>query len=82
MLQTQDKKYACVDDTDESTRPRLEGAGHTTHQEHITAKGTNSITHYSLVHQFITMPQALKILDAKAAAKNEWEKLRKSHHGS
>ena len=42
-------KYACVVDADESTRPRLKGAGHKAHQDHITAKGTNSITHYSLV---------------------------------
>ena len=51
-------KYACVLDADESTRPRLEGAGHTPHQDHITAKGTNSITHKSLVHKVIPMPSA------------------------
>ena len=51
---------ACVVDADESTRPRLERAGHKPHQDHITAKGMNSITHYSLVHTFIPMPQALK----------------------
>ena len=43
-------KYACVVDDDESTSPRLEGAGHKPHQDHRTAKGTNSITHYSLEH--------------------------------
>ena len=53
-------KYACVVDADDSTRPRLEGAGHLPHQDHITAKGMNSMTHYSLVHKFIPMPQALK----------------------
>ena len=46
-------KYACVVDADECTRPRLEGAGHKPHQDQITAKGMNSITHYSLVHKFI-----------------------------
>ena len=40
-------------------------------------KGTHSITHYSLVHQFIPMPQALKIPDAMAAVEQEWEKLEK-----
>ena len=50
-------KYACIVDADESTRPSLEGAGHKPHQDHITANGTNSITHYS---QFIPMPQALQ----------------------
>ena len=64
-------KYACVVDADESTRPRLEGAGHKPHQDHITAKGTNSITHESLVHKFIPMPQALRIPDAKAAVEKE-----------
>ena len=51
-------KHACVVDADESTRPRLEGPGHKPHQDHITAKGMNSMTHYSLVHKFIPMPQA------------------------
>ena len=31
-------KYACVVDANESTRPRLEGAGHKLHQDHITSK--------------------------------------------
>ena len=70
-------KYACIDNADESTRPRLEWVGHKPHQDHITAKGTNSTTHYSLVHKFITMPQALKIPDANAAVEKEWEKLEK-----
>ena len=60
-------KYACVVDADECTRPRLEGARHKYHQDHITAKGANSVTHYSLVHKFIPMPQAFKNPDAKAA---------------
>ena len=64
-------KYACIVDADESTRPRLDAAGHKPHQDHITAKGTNSMTHYSLVHKFIPMPQALKIPDAKAAVEKE-----------
>ena len=59
-------------------RPRLEGAGHKLHQDHSTAKGTNSLTHYSLVHKFIPMPQALKIPDAKAAVEKEWEILEKN----
>ena len=69
--------YVCVVDSDESTRPRLEGAGHTPLQDHITAKGMNSLTHYSRVHIFILVPQALKFPDAKAAVDKEWEKLKK-----
>ena len=30
------------------------------HQDHNTAKGTNSMTHYSLFHKFIPMPEAFK----------------------
>ena len=52
--------YACVVDADESTKPRLEGAGHKPHQDHITAKDMNSMTRHSLVHKFIPMPQAFK----------------------
>ena len=65
-------KYACIVDADESTRPRVEGAGHKPHQDHITAKGTNFMTHCSLVHKFIPMPQAWKIPDAKAVEKQWW----------
>ena len=75
-------KYACAVDADESTRPRLEGAGHKPHQDHITAKGTKSMTRYSLAHKFIPMPQALKIPDAKAAMEKQWENWRKFRHGS
>ena len=35
------------------------------------------MTHYSLVHKFIPMPQALKNPDAKAAVEIELEKLEK-----
>ena len=63
-------KYSCIVDADESTRPRLEGAGHKPHQGHITTKGTNSMTLCSLVHKFIPLTQALKKNpDAKAAPK-------------
>ena len=71
-------KCACVVDADECTRPRPEGAGHKPHQDHITAKGTNSITHHGLVHKFIPMPQAQKIPDAEAVVEKEWEKLEKN----
>ena len=47
--------YACIVDAHESTRPRLEGAGHKPHQHHNTAKGINSFTHHSFVHKFIPM---------------------------
>ena len=70
-------RFACVVDADESTRPRVQGAVHISHQAHITAKGMNSMTHNSLVRKFIPMPQAMKIPGAKAAVDKEWEKLEK-----
>ena len=33
------------------------------------------MNHYNLVHKFILLPQAMKILDAKAAVDKEWKKL-------
>ena len=74
---TRKTKYACVVDADETTRPRLEGAGHKPHQDHITAKRTNSMTSHSLVDKFIPMPQAMKMPDAKAAVEKERDKLEK-----
>ena len=38
----------------------------------------NSVNHYSLVHKFIPMLQAMKIPDAKAAVVKEWEPPEKS----
>ena len=75
-------KYACVVDADESTRPRQKGAGHKPYQDHIIAKGMNSITQYSLVHKLIPKPQALKIPDAKSAVEKEWKNWWESWHGS
>ena len=54
----------------ESTRQR-------NHDDHIAEKGFNSLTQYTLVHKFIPMLQAMKIPDAMAAVKKEWEKLEK-----
>ena len=47
------------------------------HENHVAGKGDNSLQHYNLVHKFIPMPQAMKILAAKAAVDKEWEKLEK-----
>ena len=63
-------KYACVVDADKSMRIRLEGVPHRYHEDHIAAKGINSLSHYDVIHKFMPMPQALKIPDAKAAVEN------------
>ena len=52
-------KCACIVDADESMRIRLEGVPYKYHEDHISAKGINSLTHYNLVHKFIPMLQAL-----------------------
>ena len=36
------------------------------HEDHIAGKGDNSSQHYSLVHKFIPVPQAVRIPAAKA----------------
>ena len=62
---------------DESTRKSLEGALHKDHEDHIAWKGINSLNHYSLVREFMPMPKAMIVLDAKAARDKEWSKLEK-----
>ena len=45
------------------------------HEEHLAGKGQNSALHCNFVHNFIPMPQAMKIPDAKATVDKEWKKL-------
>ena len=47
------------------------------HEDHFAGKGENSLRHCNLVHKFIPLPQAMKILAAKATVDKEWEKLEK-----
>ena len=70
-------KVACILEVSEPTRMRLEESLPTYHEDHIAGKGDNSLQHYNLVHKFIPMPQAMKILVATAAVDKEWEKLEK-----
>ena len=70
-------KLACILEVDESTRMRMENSIPHNHEDHIAGKGENSLQHYNLVHNFILMPQAMKILAAKAAVDKEREKLEK-----
>ena len=68
-------KLACILEADGSTRMRLGNSIPQHHEDHIAGKEENSLQHYNLVHKFIPMPQAVKILAAKAAVDKEWEKL-------
>ena len=47
-----------------------ETLNHHNHEDHIARKGENSLQHYNLVHKFIPMPQAMKILAVKQ--KQQW----------
>ena len=51
-------KSACIVDANESVRIRLEGTPQRYHEDHIAAKGINSLSHHHLVHKFFPMPQA------------------------
>ena len=68
-------KYTCMMEAHESTRQRVERSVPKNHEDHTAGEGHNSMTHYNLVHKFIPMPQATKILDAKAAVDKEWKTL-------
>ena len=70
-------KLACILEADESTRMRMGNSMPHYHQDHIAAKQENSLLHCNLVHKFVPMPQAMKILAAKAAVDKEWEHLEK-----
>ena len=64
-------------------RIRLEGVLCRYHEDHFAGKGMNySLSHYNLLHKFVPVPQAMKIPDAKAVARTEWEKGKKIPHGS
>ena len=39
-------------------------------EDHIAENGSNLISHYNLVHQFVPMPEGVKILEAKEAVHN------------
>ena len=60
-------RLAVILEACESTRLRMGNSLPNHHQDHIAGKGENSLQHYNLVHKFIPMPQAMKILAAKAA---------------
>ena len=70
-------KLACILEAGESTRLRMGESLPTHHEDHVAGKGNNSLQHCNLVHNFIPMPQAIKIPAAKAAVDRECEKLEK-----
>ena len=67
---------------DESTRLRVGESLPTHHEDHIAGRGNNSLQHCNLAHKFTPVPQAMKILAAKAAVDKEWENWRKFRRGT
>ena len=52
-------------------------------RDHIAGKEINSLmNHYNRVHKFVPVPQAMKMLDAKAAVEKQRKNSRKYWHGS
>ena len=69
-------KHACILEAHESTRQRLDSSIPKDHEDHIADKGFNSMTHYNAwFASLFSMPQAMKMPDAKAAVDKEWKKL-------
>ena len=68
---------ACILEASESTRMRMEESLPKHHEDHIAGKGDKSLQLFNLVHKFMPMPQAMKILAAKAAVDKECENLEK-----
>ena len=59
----------------------MEGAPCRYHEDHISGKGMNSVSHYNFVHKFFPMPQAMKILDA-LMQRQQWKKKRKTRENT
>ena len=75
-------KFACILEARECTRLRIGESLPNHHEDHIAGKGDNSLQHYKLVHNFIPMPQAMKIPAAKAAVYKEWENWKRFRRGT
>ena len=56
----------------ESTRMRMGNSIPHCHQDHIAGKRESSLQHYNFVHNFVPVPQALKIPAAKAAVDKDF----------
>ena len=75
-------RFACILEASESTRMRVEETLPKCHEDHIAGKGDSSLQHYKMVHKFILMAQAMKILAAKAAEDEEWDNLKRFRRGT
>ena len=64
-------KYSCIVKADKSMRIRMEGSQSKNHEDYIAGNGVNSLIHFNLVHKILSIPEAMKIPDAKAALEKE-----------
>ena len=58
-----------------SARQRAESLQSQKNGDHVAGEGFTFLTHYNWVHKFFSIPQAMKISDAKVAVGKEWKKL-------
>ena len=70
-------RLACTLEASESLRLRMGESLPNHHEDLFAGRGNNSLQHKHLVHNFIPVPQAMKIPAAKAAVDKEWETLEK-----
>ena len=74
-------RLVCILEAGESTRLRMGESLPNHHEDHIAAKGNNSLQHYNLVHKFIPMPQAVNKFQQQKQhwTRNEkkWRKFRR-----
>ena len=56
-------------------RIRLDGVPHRFDEDHISAKGINSLSRNNLAHKFIPMPRAIKIPDVIGSSGERMEHL-------
>ena len=75
-------KDACIVEVGECMGMRTEGSHHKNHEDHISGKGMNSLSHHNLLHKFIPWSQEMKIPTEEASVEKEWENSQKYWHDS
>ena len=73
-------KYACTVEADELYENSKGKSSF--HEDLIAGKGANSLSHYDLLHNFIPMPQSMKIQDAKEEVDKRMGNVGEKQHGS
>ena len=74
LLSASGEKTSKTRESHESTRQRVESSA-PSHEDHMAGKGFYFDVALQVMHKFLPMPQAMKILDAKAAVHQGWKEL-------